>query len=200
MVNVLDLIRRPKTTVKDYDLALGQLSVEAAEAAVQQLEIERRRILIDGTDAQLTAIEQKIATANREVERVACAIEELNARREEAVARERADHIAFVGDVHKATWAKVKNAYLELDALLSKAAPLLDRIDDLNAEFRNQAMFLSASGRQDLELAHPLGMLLAKLNRQHGSIWDVDAIKIPGYRDPVHPDGLNFGKLRDVGL
>lgn len=64
---------------------LGQIDIEGLEAAAEKLEAERRRVLLDGTDKELEAIETKIAAANRDIERAYAAKAELEKRLEAAI-------------------------------------------------------------------------------------------------------------------
>lgn len=65
---------------------LDQIDIEGLEAAAEKLEAERRRVLLDGTDKELEAIEIKIAAANRDIERAYAAKAELEKRLEAAIA------------------------------------------------------------------------------------------------------------------
>ncbi|MBZ9748302.1 hypothetical protein LB516_24020 [Mesorhizobium sp. CO1-1-7] len=80
----LNLVRRQANTVGDLTAALGQIDIEGAEAAAEALEAERRRILLDGSDKQLSDVEDRIATANRDIERLFAAKDEIERRLEAA--------------------------------------------------------------------------------------------------------------------
>lgn len=60
---------------------LDQINIEGLEAAAEKLEAERRRVLLDGSDKELEAIETKIAAANRDIERAYAAKAELEKRK-----------------------------------------------------------------------------------------------------------------------
>jgi hypothetical protein len=84
MKNILDLLRKPKNSSAELRDALSQLSVAEAEKLVETLEADRRKYLLDGSEKELEAIEAKLASANRDVERTYVAIEELKRRIAEA--------------------------------------------------------------------------------------------------------------------
>ncbi|RUW62128.1 hypothetical protein [Mesorhizobium sp. M7A.F.Ca.US.008.03.1.1] len=81
---VLNLVRRQTNTFADLSAALAQIDIAGAEAAAEALEAERRRILLDGSDKQLAEVEDRITTANRDIERLYAAKDELERRTEQA--------------------------------------------------------------------------------------------------------------------
>jgi chromosome segregation ATPase len=86
MQNIIKSMRGQAKTADQLSQALDQIDIEALEAAEEKLEAERRRVLLDGSDKDLEAIEAKIATANRDIERAYAVKAELTKRLDEAAA------------------------------------------------------------------------------------------------------------------
>ncbi|PSJ57389.1 hypothetical protein C7I85_22660 [Mesorhizobium soli] len=86
--SVLKKLRTGKSSVAEIEDALARINIDDLEAAAEKLEEERRRILLDGTDKELEAIEAQIVTANRDVERALATRAELEKRLREAAAAE----------------------------------------------------------------------------------------------------------------
>jgi hypothetical protein len=90
--DILANLRSRKTlSVANLQTALAQLDVTAAEKKVDELEAERRRVLLDGNDADVTRVEKEIAAACLAVERTALARDEISRRLEQAVQVESED-------------------------------------------------------------------------------------------------------------
>jgi hypothetical protein len=101
---------------------LDQIDIEGLEAAAEKLEAERRRVLLDGSDKELEAIETKIAAANRDIERAYAAKAELEKRLESAIAA--------------ATEAEITGIYNSAKAKADAAAKLLRKeYPDLGRRF-----------------------------------------------------------------
>lgn len=83
-MDIFKLLRRPSNTAADLKAALAAIDLQGAEAVAEAMEAERRRVLLDGTDKQLAEIEARIIAANRDVERLYAAKEELERRIEAA--------------------------------------------------------------------------------------------------------------------
>ncbi|MFC3323323.1 hypothetical protein [Mesorhizobium cantuariense] len=77
---LLATIRKPKTGRQEIEAALAKLDVDAAECAAEDLEAERRNLLVSGDDKDLAAVEEKIAAANRVIERSIAMRSELERR------------------------------------------------------------------------------------------------------------------------
>ncbi|MER8653445.1 hypothetical protein [Mesorhizobium sp. M0847] len=87
--NILKSLRGGQTSTADQlRQTLDQIDIEGLEAAAEKLEADRRRVLLDGTDKDLEAIETKIAAANRDIERAYAAKAELERRLEAAAITE----------------------------------------------------------------------------------------------------------------
>lgn len=107
VADVLKKLRTGKSSVAEITAALAEIDVDALEAASEALEAERRRVLLDGSDKDLEAIEAKITAADREVERAVAAKAELERRLEQATAAQsEGERIAR----YKAAKAKSKQA------------------------------------------------------------------------------------------
>ncbi|KQZ29147.1 hypothetical protein ASD50_18320 [Mesorhizobium sp. Root552] len=80
LAEILKLTRKPSNPRTEIVAALAELDIDAAERSADDLEAQRRRLLVSGDDAALEAIEVKITTANRAIERTLALREELEAR------------------------------------------------------------------------------------------------------------------------
>ncbi|TIL93058.1 MAG: hypothetical protein E5Y73_14815 [Mesorhizobium sp.] len=90
---LLNTIRKPKSGREEIEVALAKLDVDAAERAAEDLEAERRDLLVSGDDKDLAIIEERIAAANRVIERSIAMRRELERRladiRDEEIEAER---------------------------------------------------------------------------------------------------------------
>jgi hypothetical protein len=79
--DAMKLIREKKpTSSAALQSVRDTLAVDLAQQAVQELETERQRLLLEGNDKQVLAIEQEITIARLDVERTNAAIAELDKR------------------------------------------------------------------------------------------------------------------------
>jgi hypothetical protein len=85
---VLTKLRSGNLSVAEIQSALASIDVEAMEAAAEQLEEDRRRVLVEGNDKDVDAVEAKITLANRDIERAIAAKAELERRLEKAASAE----------------------------------------------------------------------------------------------------------------
>jgi chromosome segregation ATPase len=200
MLNFRDLIRKPNPTAAELRDAVASLSVADAEARVLQLESERRKLLIDGPEKELEKKEAEITAANREVERVGLAIEELTLRITGAEAREAEAALDLIEAEQREIWHTIKKAYLDIDAACEKILPGLAELKRCDEHFHENARKLGKGGRTDQKVVHPMTMLQLALNRLPGNIQTVADFKLPGYYPQRHPDNINFGSLKDIKL
>ncbi|TPJ34259.1 hypothetical protein [Mesorhizobium sp. B2-6-5] len=96
--------------------ALDAIDIDGLEKSAELLETERRRVLLDGSDKDLEAIEAKISSANRDIERAYAAQAELSKRLDDATA---AASEAELEERYRAAKAKADAA----TKLLSKTYP-----------------------------------------------------------------------------
>ncbi|TSE07586.1 hypothetical protein C1D09_018820 [Mesorhizobium intechi] len=87
-MDIFKLLRRQSNTAADLKAALAAIDLDGAEAVAEGIEAERKRILLDGTDKELAAVEERLAAAYRHIERLGAAKEELERRIEAATAAE----------------------------------------------------------------------------------------------------------------
>jgi chromosome segregation ATPase len=83
---IVKSLRGQANTAEQLRQTLDQIDIEGLEAAAEKLEAERRGVLLDGSDKDVEAVEAKIATANRDIERAYAAKAELTKRLDEAAA------------------------------------------------------------------------------------------------------------------
>jgi hypothetical protein len=190
----LDLIRgkTAKATSADMRAALAQLSIEDAERAASDLEAERRRILLDGSDRELTAVEEKISAAWRQVERMTAAREELEARIAAIEAKEKAD--AFNAErkaIEDEAQAAADALRKEYPAIARKLIAMLERTEKADTATRefNRRIFQSAPHLR-IEMVqqrvfnnfHPDGINGSLLTGV--SLPDIDPQFAPAWNDP----------------
>ena len=198
-MNFLEMLRKPKATAAELRAAIAELSVNSAEGKVTDLEAKRREVLLGGNDAEVDRLDKEIVAGNREVERIAAAIEELTLRIGEAEDRERAAEITRRTAENCKTWTAMRDAYLSLHEAATKAAASIAEIKQHEEQLRATNLFLIEHGCGDLELSHPMTALNVMLGRPAGNIAGVNEFKMPGYW-PRHPDNLNFGNMKDLAL
>ncbi|RUW42987.1 MAG: hypothetical protein E5V37_23570 [Mesorhizobium sp.] len=87
-MDIFKLLRRPSNTAADLKAALAAIDLKAAEEATDALEAERKRVLLDGSDKDLAAVEDRLAAAYRHTERLEAARDELERRIEAATVAE----------------------------------------------------------------------------------------------------------------
>ena len=206
--NFRDLIRKTNPTAAELRAAVTKLSVEEAEAKVTTLEAEHRRLLIEGTEAEVEAVEQKILAATRDVQRVAIAIEEFTTRISAAEAREAAETLDKVEADQIKAWQIIKAEYLGLHRQCEKLAADLRRIQAMDAEFAANNRALASAGRSTAKVTHPVSNL-ATYDHPSGRAPSINEFVLPGYFMYVDPNSitdlgarrpLNFGALKDVQL
>ena len=123
-MNIQTIIKSMRGQAKTADQlrqALDQIDIEALEAAEERLEAERRLVLLVGSDKELDAIEAKIATANRDIERAYAAKVEFTKRLDEAAAA--------------ATEAELTERYSSAKAKADAAAKMLKEYATIGRRF-----------------------------------------------------------------
>lgn len=129
------------TQVPDLQRALDKLSLPEAEAEVARLERERHALLLDGTDAQVADMDERIAAANRQVERVGAAREALLERiAATQIAEDEASRSRLYSEAKRARDAAVKDlqtlypkhaqALVELLRTVAAADALVERANE----------------------------------------------------------------------
>src|SRR4051812_21894139 len=99
--DLLSVFRRKETSSSALRDVLSKIDIAAAERKVDELERERRGLLLEGTEAEVNKLEAKIGAENRDIERLVVMRDELQRRIAEA---ERVE----AGEVLSAELAKVK--------------------------------------------------------------------------------------------
>lgn len=125
--SLLKVIRAPKPAASsELREALTRIDIGAAEAGVDQLEADRQRLLLgNAPDTELDAIEIKIKTANRNVEKLGVAKTELVRLIAEADLREAAQQVeAQAAEAQRAT-EKLALIYAEIDSRATQVRALL---------------------------------------------------------------------------
>lgn len=118
MQTIIKQLRGQPNSVDQLRQALDGIDIDGLEKTAEQLEADRRRVLLDGTDKDVEAIEAKIASANRDIERAYAAKVELTKRLEEAAATatetERADAYRIAKAKADAAAKMLRKEYPEL--------------------------------------------------------------------------------------
>jgi hypothetical protein len=158
--SILGILRKPDASSVELREALARLDPSAAERAVEALEMERQRLLLqDGVDKQLDAIEAKITAGNREVERQFAAKAELERQIKAAEEREQAADIEKRAADARKTAKAMMRSYVELDGLARQMVEILRTIKAGEEEIRLANAFTLEHGRRDLKVESVMGLL-----------------------------------------
>ena len=124
-----DLLRRKEPTAADLREALDGLHIPAKAAAVADVQARRRAMLLDGEPGPaLDEVEREIVQAQREHDRAVALDEELRARIETAVLRERVDALAArKAEVEQEASAAAKAMARDYPDLIDQLAALVAR-------------------------------------------------------------------------
>ncbi|WP_262272213.1 hypothetical protein [Microvirga yunnanensis] len=195
LANILGLLKKSGAGSADLRQALTETPTAEAKAAVERLEAERRRLLLDGSEKDLKAVEETLASARRDLDRANAATEELQRRIAEAEAKEKTD--AFnaerkaVEDEAQATADAIRKEY---PALAHKLVAMLKRLQAADTAVREFNHRCYASNR-DLRISmvqervfngyHPDGLNGSLLTQV--SLPDIDPEFAPAWNDPQAP-------------
>lgn len=138
----------PKTSA-ELRAALGKIDTAALEATVDRLEVERRRLLLTGSDAEVAAIGAEITAANLAAERGAAAIDELARLIAEAEAREGEVAIVSLEGEAAALREEIERDRTGIDEAATKVAGLIAAVAGKIATLsRHEKQIAAARGRQ----------------------------------------------------
>lgn len=189
-------LRRTTATAVELEAALAGIDLTAAEAAVEELEAERRRLLAgSGSDRAIDLIEEKIRGANRLVERLAAARDELPGRiaarkaREVAVARRRA--------AAEELTQRAMVLFVEIDKLAVRLVPHLQELGRIESEIKACNYDVDDLGNHDRHVQTPLQKLAGYLKCSPSELPDVARWELPGYA-PTQPSDRQLGAARDL--
>lgn len=200
MSKILDFLRQPRTTVAELSAARDELSVHAAEEIVNELEVRRRKALLDGSsEKEIESIEKLIANANRDVERTAAAIEELTTRIAEAEARERLSLVEQRHAENVQVQKQMQTNYAEMDQLAGRLAAIIEAHEGLWRRLHENNQFAKAQGRGELTLADPWNVYHTQVGQAGNANHYPFQFVLPGYR-PKHPDGSAMGRIKNLRL
>jgi hypothetical protein len=190
----LGLLKKPTPTAAELREAVATISVATLEAEVNRLEAERRRLLLDGSDDEVIAIERKIEAANREVERAAAAIEELTARIANAEARERTEHHDRLAAENIKRRHDLRRSLIAAHKAATALAAALTEFSMLDRAYHETNRALAEDGRGDLIQPSLQELILARdgesvaLQFAH-QVGGLLGVQLPGY----YPSGFVGG-------
>lgn len=194
--HALAILRRSHATSADLERALAGIDLAAAEAAVDELEAQRRRLLAGtGSDRDIDFIEDKIKTANRTVERLAAARDELPLRIAARKAREAAVD-RRIAAAEKLT-ARGMVVFVEIDKLACKLAPLLEELRRIEGEIRATNLDIEDMGLFNQSVDSPLLKLARYLKCSTSDLPDPSTWTLSGYV-PTRPADRQLGAARDL--
>jgi hypothetical protein len=200
-MKILEFLRKPRSTAAELREARDQLSVQEAEKVVEELEAQRRKALLDGSsEKDIEAIERQIATANRDVERTAAAIEAITVRIAEAEASEHQQEIERTHDEVVKLWYEMRDNLTAIDKAAEELARLLEVNRAQTIQFRAGNHFLVHAERADLKVWPVQSVFCSEKNLQADPNQDVSEFRLPGYWPQRHPDGPRLGRLRGLEL
>lgn len=127
LTKILGLIanRPDKRTAAELRATLAEIDQQALERKVDAIEAERRKLLLRGSDAELTAIMADLTAANLQCERAAAAADELKRLIGEAERREAAEQLEANGKQAREAADKLGEIYREVDAAAGRIKALL---------------------------------------------------------------------------
>ncbi|EJW12617.1 hypothetical protein A33M_1900 [Rhodovulum sp. PH10] len=149
-MSFLGLLKKSNLTAAELRNAVTKISVRDLEATVAELEAERRRLLLDGTDDQVAGVEAKITIANRDVERACAAVEEYTARIAEAEARERMAGLERLAAENRGRRAELRRVLLDIHEAAAALAAALVSYRDLDRAWHDTSRVLGDADRHDL--------------------------------------------------
>jgi len=193
----LSALRNESSSATVLQSALDGVAAEivAAEAAVDRLEAERQRLLIDGRgEAALDAIEREITRGNRFVEALAAAQRELPkriaARREvEGGIDRRAARARELQLQGLAILAEAHGHAAHLARLLNSLWEGVAEIEAVNSEY----VRLGLPGR----IALPLELLAERVGCSVSELPEVGAWSLPGYWENPVPAERQLGRAKE---
>lgn len=106
----------------------SKLSVADAERQASEIEAARRKALVNGSDEEVDALERRLNAAKREVERLAAAVEELDARIAAAEQAELAAELDAITAAAKKRRSEMGEDFAALGKALDEAARAMARI------------------------------------------------------------------------
>jgi hypothetical protein len=153
MKHLCELLKRKESSSAVLRKALAEIDVPAAERRVDELEAERRALLLSGTDREVQAIDDRIAAENRKVERLIVMRQELERRIADAEKLEANEalsaELAGVVKKREATIRAIVDGYPPLAAAIVE---ILEGIGETEEAIVNVNSKLHAAGRPDESL------------------------------------------------
>ncbi|RWN44769.1 MAG: hypothetical protein EOR96_00025 [Mesorhizobium sp.] len=139
--SLLSTIRKPKTGRQEIEAALAKLDIDAAELAAEDLEAERRNLLVNGDDKDLAAIEERITAANRVIERSIAMRRELERRLADISSEE-------IESERRQRFEAAKAATVEAGKALAKYSGLARQIVDIIETVAAAEVAVEAANKQ----------------------------------------------------
>lgn len=157
---VLGLLKKATPSAAELEAAIVAIDVAALEAAVEDLEVQRQKLLLaDDAESELENIELRIREANRSVERASLAREELGKKRSIALEREAVAAVERTAADAREARARLIENLAAVDGLAAEVAEKLAMIVADRATIRQANQTTANASRSDLKTGDPLGEL-----------------------------------------
>jgi len=198
---IIDAIRKPKATAAELREALAGINEKAAEAVVDQLEVERQKLLLQpNSDAELEAIEIKIRAGQRDAERQYAAKRELERLLAEAEQREAREAIEATAAGARDASTQLIGLYCKADELAAELAEVLREIVKQRSIIKMAGTATAEAGRPDLRVREPLGALAQHLGLPTSDhLVDPVGWQLRGYWPSIDPQGFPTKLDRSLG-
>jgi len=168
---------------QDLEAAAAALDIGAAEAEVDQLEAERRKLLVSAaSDAAIEAVEARLKAANLRAERTTALAEQLAKLIEDARSPERKAALEAKAAAAREAQQRSIGHYVELDRLATRLAELLDEIERDEKAIDKANEIVRAAGRSELVTSTPRGLLRSRLGCSLDDMPPIWRWELDGYR------------------
>lgn len=197
---VFSLIAKPKlSTASDYSRALEALDINAAEAALADLESRRQDLLLKiEADDELSQLNAQITAANLDIERRYAAKRKLE---DLLAAAEESERVAGIeGRANEASTVirpRMIRNYVELHQQAERLVELLNAIEGDRVAIQAVNQLVGAAKRPDLKVAFPVGMLAERLGVPVTSFPQLGLWSLQGYTTIWNKD-RRFGRMHEL--
>lgn len=182
--NILSLITtKPETrTAAELRAALAEIDKDAFERRSDELETQRRKLLVFGTPDELKAVDANLEDANLEWERASATADELKKLIAEAEKRETANTVEGTAVEARRLQRLLIEGYLAFDATANHLAGLRRDIEAAQKKLEDANTYLAAhrGAGPDLRIATPR-QLLADQGIFQGDLPSLEWWIMPGY-------------------
>jgi len=152
---ILKALRAPSPRTSDQIRGdLQAIDMAALEAAVADLERQRKVLLLEGTDVELSENDKAIVSSNLACERAAAVTEELQRQLAEAESREAAEQIEQQAAEAMRAKERLSTVYAEVDARSTQIRALLGDAAEPIATLARWNRLAEKTGQADRRIAY----------------------------------------------